>query len=153
MDYLKYALQRQARRPVIEIFGGVGPDVIAAAEKILGIGFPDQYRAFLSGCGSCGLPGDHISGLFTDWDNLNSTGSTLHDTLEARKNHDLPREYIVLSYLPDENYHLLKVSSGRGTDDGAVYSADVGSGGSLTAFDRIFDSFADYFRFALDGNG
>ena len=60
MDYLKYALEKQEINPDIEIFGGVGIEQINNAEKKLGILFPTQYKAFLLGCGSCGIADTYV---------------------------------------------------------------------------------------------
>ena len=126
MDYLKYALQKQEINPNIEIFGGVGIERINDAEKKLGILFPSQYKAFLLGCGSCGIADTYVSGLFKEWDNLTSTGSVVHDTIEAREKHNLPNEYIVMEYMVDENYYVLKTSGNIQIEDGEIYSIPVG---------------------------
>ena len=150
MDYLKYALQKQEINPNIEIFGGVGIERINDAEKKLGILFPSQYKAFLLGCGSCGIADTYVSGLFKEWDNLTSTGSVVHDTIEAREKHNLPNEYIVVEYMVDENYYVLKTSGNIQIEDGEVYSIDINSDGSLSSFCKIFDSFVNYFKFVLE---
>ena len=140
MNYLKYVKQQQNINPDIEIFGGVSNSQINNAEKELKIFFPNQYVSFLLECGSCGLPDNYISGLFQEWDNLESTGSTLHDTLEARKNHNLLNEYIVLEYTIDENYYLLRVSDNERVEDGEVYSVDISTDGKLSRYNKIFNS-------------
>ena len=150
MDYLKYALQKQEINPNIEIFGGVGIERINDAEKKLGILFPSQYKAFLLGCGSCGIADTYVSGLFKEWDNLTSTGSIVHDTIEAREKHNLPNEYIVMEYMVDENYYVLKTSGNIQIEDGEIYSIDINSDGSLSSFCKIFDSFVNYFKFVLE---
>ena len=150
MDYLKYALQKQEINPNIEIFGGVGIERINDAEKKLGILFPSQYKAFLLGCGSCGIADTYVSGLFKEWDNLTSTGSIVHDTIEAREKHNLPNEYIVVEYMVDENYYVLKTSGNIQIEDGEIYSIDINSDGSLSSFCKIFDSFVNYFKFVLE---
>ena len=150
MDYLKYALQKQEINPNIEIFGGVGIERINDAEKKLGILFPSQYKAFLLGCGSCGIADTYVSGLFKEWDNLTSTGSIVHDTIEAREKHNLPNEYIVVEYMVDENYYVLKTSGNDRIEDGEIYSIDINSDGSLYSFCKIFDSFVNYFKFVLE---
>ena len=150
MDYLKYALQKQEINPNIEIFGGVGIERINDAEKKLGILFPSQYKAFLLGCGSCGIADTYVSGLFKEWDNLTSTGSVVHDTIEAREKHNLPNEYIVIEYMVDENYYVLKTSENDRIEDGEIYSIDINSDGSLSSFCKIFDSFVNYFKFVLE---
>lgn len=150
MDYLKYALQKQEINPNIEIFGGVGIERINDAEKKLGILFPSQYKAFLLGCGSCGIADTYVSGLFKEWDNLTSTGSVVHDTIEAREKHNLPNEYIVIEYMVDENYYVLKTSGNDRIEDGEIYSIDINSDGSLSSFCKIFDSFVNYFKFVLE---
>ena len=150
MDYLKYALQKQEINPNIEIFGGVGIERINDAEKKLGILFPSQYKAFLLGCGSCGIADTYVSGLFKEWDNLTSTGSIVHDTIEAREKHNLPNEYIVIEYMVDENYYVLKTSENDRIEDGEIYSIDINSDGSLSSFCKIFDSFVNYFKFVLE---
>jgi 3-beta hydroxysteroid dehydrogenase/isomerase len=150
MDYLKYALQKQEINPNIEIFGGVGIERINDAEKKLGILFPSQYKAFLLGCGSCGIADTYVSGLFKEWDNLTSTGSVVHDTIEAREKHNLPNEYIVVEYMVDENYYVLKTSGNIQIEDGEIYSIDINSDGSLSSFCKIFDSFVNYFKFVLE---
>ena len=150
MDYLKYALEKQEINPDIEIFGGVGIEQINNAEKKLGILFPTQYKAFLLGCGSCGIADTYVSGLFKEWDNLTSTGSIVHDTLEAREKHNLPNEYIVIEYMVDENYYVLKTSENDRIEDGEIYSIDINSDGSLSSFCKIFDSFVNYFKFVLE---
>jgi hypothetical protein len=150
MEYLKYILEKQKINPDIEIFGGVNLESINDAEKKLEILFPNQYKAFLLDCGSCGFPDAYISGLFREWDNLTSTGSTLYDTLEARKNHSLPNEYIVLEYMIDENYYVLKVSKDERTEDNEIYSVDINPNGNLSAFNKIFSSFVEYFKFTLE---
>ena len=150
MDYLKYALQKQEINPDIEIFGGVGIERINDAEKKLGILFPSQYKAFLLGCGSCGIADTYVSGLFKEWDNLTSTGSIVHDTIEAREKHNLPNEYIVIEYIVDENYYVLKTSGNDRIEDGEIYSIDINSDGSLSSFCKIFDSFVNYFKFVLE---
>lgn len=150
MDYLKYALEKQEINPDIEIFGGVGIERINDAEKKLGILFPSQYKAFLLGCGSCGIADTYVSGLFKEWDNLTSTGSIVHDTIEAREKHNLPNEYIVIEYMVDENYYVLKTSGNARIEDGEIYSIDINSDGSLSSFCKIFDSFVNYFKFVLE---
>ena len=150
MDYLKYALQKQEINPNVEIFGGVGIERINDAEKKLGILFPSQYKAFLLGCGSCGIADTYVSGLFKEWDNLTSTGSVVHDTIEAREKHNLPNEYIVIEYMVDENYYVLKTSGNIQIEDGEIYSIDINSDGSLSSFYKIFDSFVNYFKFVLE---
>ena len=150
MDYLKYALEKQEINPDIEIFGGVGIEQINDAEKKLGILFPSQYKAFLLGCGSCGIADTYVSGLFKEWDNLTSTGSIVHDTIEAREKHNLPNEYIVIEYMVDENYYVLKTSENDRIEDGEIYSIDINSDGSLSSFCKIFDSFVNYFKFVLE---
>ena len=150
MDYLKYALEKQEINPDIEIFGGVGIEQINNAEKKLGILFPTQYKAFLLGCGSCGIADTYVSGLFKEWDNLTSTGSIVHDTIEAREKHNLPNEYIVIEYMVDENYYVLKTSGNDRIEDGEIYSIDINSDGSLSSFCKIFDSFVNYFKFVLE---
>lgn len=150
MDYLKYALEKQEINPDIEIFGGVGIERINDAEKKLGILFPSQYKAFLLGCGSCGIADTYVSGLFKEWDNLTSTGSIVHDTIEAREKHNLPNEYIVIEYMVDENYYVLKTSGNDRIEDGEIYSIDINSDGSLSSFRKIFDSFVNYFKFVLE---
>ena len=150
MDYLKYALEKQEINPNIEIFGGVGIEQINDAEKKLGILFPSQYKAFLLGCGSCGIADTYVSGLFKEWDNLTSTGSIVHDTIEAREKHNLPNEYIVIEYMVDENYYVLKTSGNDSIEDGEIYSIDINSDGSLSSFCKIFDSFVNYFKFVLE---
>ena len=150
MDYLKYALEKQEINPDIEIFGGVGIEQINNAEKKLGILFPTQYKAFLLGCGSCGIADTYVSGLFKEWDNLTSTGSIVHDTIEAREKHNLPNEYIVIEYMVDENYYVLKTSENDRIEDSEIYSIDINSDGSLSSFCKIFDSFVNYFKFVLE---
>lgn len=150
MDYLKYALEKQEINPNIEIFGGVGIEQINDAEKKLGILFPSQYKAFLLGCGSCGIADTYVSGLFKEWDNLTSTGSIVHDTIEAREKHNLPNEYIVIEYMVDENYYVLKTFENDRIEDGEIYSIDINSDGSLSSFCKIFDSFVNYFKFVLE---
>ena len=150
MDYLRYALEKQEINPDIEIFGGVGIEQINDAEKKLGILFPSQYKAFLLGCGSCGIADTYVSGLFKEWDNLTSTGSIVHDTIEAREKHNLPNEYIVMEYMVDENYYVLKTSGNIQIEDGEIYSIDINSDGSLSSFCKIFDSFVNYFKFVLE---
>ena len=150
MDYLKYALEKQEINPDIEIFGGVGIEQINNAEKKLGILFATQYKAFLLGCGSCGIADTYVSGLFKEWDNLTSTGSIVHDTIEAREKHNLPNEYIVIEYMVDENYYVLKTSENDRIEDGEIYSIDINSDGSLSSFCKIFDSFVNYFKFVLE---
>ena len=150
MDYLRYALEKQEINPDIEIFGGVGIEQINDAEKKLGILFPSQYKAFLLGCGSCGIADTYVSGLFKEWDNLTSTGSIVHDTIEAREKHNLPNEYIVIEYMVDENYYVLKTSGNIQIEDGEIYSIDINSDGSLSSFCKIFDSFVNYFKFVLE---
>lgn len=150
MDYLRYALEKQEINPDIEIFGGVGIEQINDAEKKLGILFPSQYKVFLLGCGSCGIADTHVSGLFKEWDNLTSTGSVVHDTIEAREKHNLPNEYIVIEYMVDENYYVLKTSGNIQIEDGEIYSIDINSDGSLSSFCKIFDSFVNYFKFVLE---
>lgn len=150
MDYLKYALEKQEINPDIEIFGGVGIERINDAEKKLGILFPSQYKAFLLGCGSCGIADTYVSGLFKEWDNLTSTGSIVHDTIEAREKHNLPNEYIVIEYMVDENYYVLKTSGNDRIEDCEIYSIDINSDGSLSSFCKIFDSFVNYFKFVLE---
>ena len=150
MDYLRYALEKQEINPDIEIFGGVGIERINDAEKKLGILFPSQYKAFLLGCGSCGIADTYVSGLFKEWDNLTSTGSIVHDTIEAREKHNLPNEYIVIEYMVDENYYVLKTSENDRLEDGEIYSIDINSDGSLSSFCKIFDSFVNYFKFVLE---
>ena len=124
MDYLKYALEKQEINPHIEIFGGVGIEQINDAEKKLGILFPSQYKAFLLGCGSCGIADTYVSGLFKEWDNLTSTGSIVHDTIEAREKHNLPNEYIVIEYMVDHGDARLA----NAADEGVVNIDKYGFG-------------------------
>ena len=102
------------------------------------------------GCGACGIADTYVSGLFKEWDNLTSTGSIVHDTIEAREKHNLPNEYIVIEYMVDENYYVLKTSGNDRIEDGEIYSIDINSDGSLSSFCKIFDSFVNYFKFVLE---
>lgn len=149
MNYLKYALEKQKENSGIEIFGAVETDLVQSVEQQLGIVFPEQYKAFLLECGSCSIYDTYISGLFRDWDNATSTGSTLHDTLEARANHKLPLNYIVLEYSEDENYYVLKVSPDS-SENGKVYSVDIDDNDEVSKFTEVFSSFEEYFKFTLD---
>ncbi|WP_298481347.1 SMI1/KNR4 family protein [uncultured Maribacter sp.] len=149
MDYLEYAKQQQEIDSDLEIFGGINEDFIKKSEDKLGVLFPKQYALFLKECGSCGYPDSYISGLFQEWNNEESPGSTLYDTLMARKQHNLSKDYIVLEYAVDENYYLLKVSEGITTEDSAIYSVDIDSDENLGRFNKIFDSFEEYFKFTI----
>lgn len=148
MDYLKYAEKQQEIDPDLEIFGGVEESLIENTESRLGILFPKEYVLYLKDCGSCGYPDSYISGLFQEWDNLESSGSMLHDTLRAREQHNLSSDYIVLEYAVDENYYLLKVSVERLTDS-EVFSVDIDSDEKLGKFNKIFDSFEEYFQYTI----
>lgn len=150
MNYIEYAKEQQEIDPDIEIFGGVNEDIIRQAENKLNILFPSEYITYLKECGSCGYPDSYISGLFQEWDNEESSGSTLYDTLNARKQHKLPNEYIVLEYGVDENYYLLKVSQEERLTDSEVFSVDIDSGENLGKFNKIFDSFEEYYKYTIE---
>lgn len=150
MNYYEYALKQKEDNPEIEIFGGVEIGIIKSVENKLSIIFPDEYVKFLLECGSCGYPDSYISGLFQKWDNLSSTGSTLHDTLNAREIHNLPNDFIVLEYKVDENYYVMKVSDNERLKDSEVYSVDIDTNGNLTVYNKIFNSFGEYFIFILE---
>lgn len=149
MNYIEYTKEQQEIDPDIEIFGGVNEEIIRQAENKLNILFPSEYVAFLKECGSCGYPDSYISGLFQDWDNEKSPGSTLYDTLNARKQHKLSHEYIVLEYAVDDNYYLLKVSQEERLNDSAVFSVDINSDENLGKFNKIFDSFEEYYKYTI----
>ena len=150
MRYLEYISKQKLIDSDIEIFGGVETNIIEQAERRLNVFFPNEYISFLKECGSCGYPDSYISGLFRDWNNEESTGSTLHDTLSARKQHGLPNDYIVLEYAVEDNYYLLKVSKEKRLLDAEVYSVDIDSDENLSKFNRVFDSFEEYFRFTFE---
>lgn len=149
MNYLNYALEKQKTNSGIEIFGGVSLELIKSVEQQLDIVFPKEYKAFLLECGSCSIYDTYISGLFKKWDNSTSTGSTLHDTLEARIMHKLPLNYIVLEYNEDENYYVLSIPR-NDTEDSKVYSVDINIENKVSIFNEIFSSFEEYFKFTLD---
>lgn len=149
MNYLNYALEKQKENSGIEIFGGVSLDLIKSVELQLNIIFPEDYKTFLLQCGSCSIYDTYISGLFKEWDNSISTGSTLHDTLEARTIHKLPLNYIVLEYSEDENYYVLDIPQ-NSKENGKVYSVDLGKDNKVSKFNEIFSSFEEYFKFTLD---
>ena len=149
MNYLNYALEKQKNNSDIEIFGVVSLELIKSVEQQLDIVFPKEYKAFLLECGSCSIYDTYISGLFKKWDNSTSTGSTLHDTLEARSMHKLPLNYIVLEYNEDENYYVLSIPQ-NGTEDSKVYSVDINIENKVSIFNEIFSSFEEYFKFTLD---
>lgn len=149
MNYLDYALEKRKHNPNIEIYGGVSFDLIKSVEQQLEIAFPKEYKAFLLECGSCSIYDTYICGLFKNWDNSVYTGSTLHDTLEARTIHKLPHNYIVLEYSIDENYYVLGVTQ-NGIEDGKVYSVDIDIESNVSQFNEIFSSFEEYFKFTLD---
>ncbi len=149
MNYLNYALEKKKNNSDIEIFGGVSLELIKSVEQQLDIVFPKEYKAFLLECGSCSIYDTYISGLFKKWDNSTSTGSTLHDTLEARSMHKLPLNYIVLEYNEDENYYVLSIPQ-NGTEDSKVYSVDINIENKVSIFNEIFSSFEEYFKFTLD---
>ena len=74
----------------------------------------------------------------------------LYDTLKARELHNLPNNFIVLEYKIDENYYLIKVSERERLNDGEIYSVDINVNGNLTVYNKIFDSFSEYFIHTLE---
>ena len=149
MNYLEYALEKKKSNPDIEIYGGVSMELIKSVEQQLQIVFPKEYKAFLLECGSCSIYDTHISGLFKSWDNSKSTGSTLHDTLDARTIYGLPQKFIVLEYCIDENLYVLSIPQSD-NEDSKVYSVDIDIENKLSQFNEIFSSFEEYFKFSLD---
>ncbi|MFL0096118.1 SMI1/KNR4 family protein [Tenacibaculum maritimum] len=150
MNYIEYAQEQQEIDPDMEIFGGVKEEIIKEAESKLNVIFPLEYVTFLKECGSCGYPNSYISGLFQEWDNEESSGSTLHDTFNAREQHKLPIDYIVLEYAVDENYYLLKVSQDERLTNSEVFSVDIDSNENLGKFNKVFSSFEEYYKYTIE---
>ncbi|AXT50160.1 hypothetical protein D1818_04685 [Aquimarina sp. BL5] len=150
MKYLEFALNVKEKNKDLEIFGGVHIDEIKKTEKQLMIKFPNEYVSFLRQCGTCGYADTFISGLFLKWDNMESRGSILADTIFARKHHNLDKKYAVLEYAEDDNYYLLEVSSDIRQTKGKVFSVDIDFKSQLKAPNLVFESFEEYFKFFID---
>jgi hypothetical protein len=56
----------------------------------------------------------------------------------------------VLEYKIDENYYIMKVSESERLNDGEIYSVDIDINGNLTVYNKIFDSFEEYFKHTLE---
>lgn len=91
----------------LEFFGPQSEAAIASVENALEIKFPSEYRTFLRELGGGGGIDNPFSGILADDPLSERQGSVFGDTMRARKDKLLPKNFIVIYF--DFNSHALWV--------------------------------------------
>lgn len=140
MDYKKILKKKR-----VNCLGGVSPQIIQKAEEKLNLHFPSDYKIFLQECGTLNISDSYIYGLYSNYDNLCTTGSIIYETLKCRKEYKLPHEYIVLENLDDEVLYILSTTSKEDKNNGNIYSVEINlDDNSITTPNLIYKSFNEY---------
>ena len=149
MDYLAYLKLKSADKDEgFYCAGGIDNSVIENAENELKIVFTDEYKKYLEQCGSIGLGDKFVFGLYAEYDNNTESGSILSETKKYRNEVGLPNEYIVLESAEDENIFVQMVDN-ESRNYGAIFSIDI-FGDSPLSYVKLYDSFVEYFKDAVD---
>ncbi len=136
----------------LEFFGAVPDTEINQAEMRLGVNFPEAYKQFLRKWGRGGMAaGSQISGLVPGNPLMESFGTVVGDTEEARQRFGIDRDYIIIHAEVDEIYWGLKSSDSTCTVVAPVYSIDVLNGNKVKKISESFPSLlSDYFSSWLE---
>lgn len=131
------------------IDGGVSDEIIKKCENILELKLPKEYKKYLSECGYIGFGDSILLGLDSDDEN-EERGTVLGDTLFARNEFSLEKEYIVIEYQDYENLYALKCSLSEELEDFSVYSFDINHDNKLASPTKVSDSFKEHFNFFVN---
>lgn len=148
MNYLKELKQSEE----FEYCDGASENEILFIENELNILLPNEYRKFLSQCGMCNFGDTRIEGVFKE--NGKISYPVVELTKQMREEANLPNDYIVLNYEPDEYITLYKASKDKKLNDAKVYGAEVfyndDDSLKLGKIEEEFDDFQEYFEDFLD---
>ncbi|CAA0155668.1 SMI1/KNR4 family protein [Tenacibaculum maritimum] len=131
------------------IEGKVSNMIIKESEDILQVKFPTEYKKYISECGCIGFGDSILFGLDPDGGN-EERGTVLGDTLFARTEFSLSKEYIVVEYQDYENLYALKCSLNKELNDSSVYSFDINYDNKLASPVKVSDSFKEHFKSFVD---
>jgi hypothetical protein len=126
-----------------DFVGPMGAGTIGAAERALGIRFPESYRRFLSKYGAGDIAGEEIFGLLGD-DFVNSgIPDAVWLTLGERKRSGLPADLVLINAIGTGEYYAIRCSqaAGEGESPVVLWSAGDESGAELPIM------FADFGQF------
>jgi hypothetical protein len=78
--------------------GPCDPDLIMEAERRLGLTFPPSYKYFVEELGTCDIAGYEFIGIFLQRGNKDIIMGSVTETLDARRDSNLPELYVVFYY-------------------------------------------------------
>lgn len=117
MRDLHEALHLIEEHPADADFEGAKPEeLVAVAERALGIGFPPSYRGFLRSLGCGDFRGEEFYGLVDSDFEASSVPDVVWFTLRQRESSNLPQRLIPFYATGDGTYFALDASS-----DGSEY--------------------------------
>ncbi|MEM6050315.1 SMI1/KNR4 family protein [Erwinia sp. P7711] len=124
-------------------FEGVKEEsLIALAEKILDVEFPDSYRFFLKNLGCGDIAGQEFYGVIKA-DFINSgIPDAIWLTIKERQESNLPENYVVISSTGDGDYVVLDCSN-DGKNKVLLWAPGIKV--QKTAFKPYYDDFGDFF--------
>ncbi len=132
-----------------DFFGPVPDSEIAQAEMRLGIKFPEEYKEFLKKWGGGGITGgSQISGLVPGNPDMDSFGTIVGDTEEARKSFNINRKFLIIHADGEEVLWALDCSLSDGVPP--VIGVDVRNNKPKKIADCFTDLLMDYFSSWLD---
>lgn len=131
--------------------GGVSDEMKIECENLLKIKFPKEYKNYISECGFIAFGDSILLGLDFEGEN-DERGTVLGDTLFAREEFSLDKEFVVIEYEDYENLYALKCSSDVELDDSPVFSFEIDYNNQLTKPVKISDSFKEHFHFFVESN-
>ena len=136
----------QEKGEEVEFFGPVSESEIKQAEQHLGLSFPSVFKDFLRKWGGGGIvAGSQISGLMPGNPLMNSVGTLIGDTTQARSRFEIDHRYLVIHTEDEETYWCLDCED-RTSNDAPVYSIDVFHGNKAKQITESFPALlVDYF--------
>lgn len=125
--------------------GNVSEQIINECENILGLKLPKEYKKYISECGYIGFGDSILLGLDSDGENK-ERGTVLGDTLFARDEFSLGKEFVVIEYQDYENLYALKCSLDEELEDSSIFSFDISHNDKLSEPSKVSDSFKEHFK-------
>jgi len=103
--------------------GPTSPEMVIAAEKILGVSFPESYSLFLKKYGTVGVGSIEFFGIIKD---PSTDGQAIPNgiwlTLDLRETEALPKEYVVVSETGFGPYYVIDTATKDINFESPVYT-------------------------------
>ena len=119
--------------------GEKSENLLCMAEEALDIKFPPTYRYFLKNHGCGGIDGFEVYGLIDERFAPLYSSDTVGITLDARKQYNLPKEFIIISDTGDGYWYAL--DSSYPNKDGEYPVVICGLG----AREKVNEDFGEFF--------